>query len=174
MFGGRTSPAVLLQTVSDISLISNQNKVTVRSLSMDQKFVKGQQRTLWIQQSGFRCHLQNLCLFTAIRRPFNRLPCGCFLASSFDAWKKVDRIGLYRRGPSVQRGQTRRIERGVPRVRRLNTSSVTEIHGSFALERAFEVPWLVPSDRRQPAEAACDVRAAEHKRHQCGSVHPIL
>ena len=96
---------------------------------------------------------------TAIRRPFNRLPCGCFLASSFDAWKKVDRIGLYRRGPSVQRGQTRRIERGVPRVRRLTTSSVTEIHGSFALERAFEVPWLVPSDRRQPAEAACDVRS---------------
>ena len=35
---------------------------------------------------------------------------------------------------------------------------MTEIHGSFALERAFEVPWLSPSDRRQPTEGTCDVR----------------
>ena len=84
-----------------------------------------------------------------------------FHASRFDARKKAKRRGLYRRGPSVERGQTRRIERGIPCVRRLTASSVTEIHGSFALERAFEVPWLSPSDRRQPAEGTCDVRELE-------------
>ena len=100
-----------------------------------------------------------LLLFMVSLPPFNPLRSGSCRASNLDARKKPKSGRLHRGGSAVQRGRARSIERGIPCVRRLTASSVTEIHGSFALECAFEVPWLSPSDRRQPTEGTCDVRA---------------
>lgn len=102
---------------------------------------------------------------TAVRQPSSPLHSAYSPVSKLDARKKPKSGRLHRGGSAVQRGRTRRIERGIPCVRRAAASSVTEIHGSFALERAFEVPWIVTVVRRQPTETSGDVRARKSVRY---------